>query len=181
MQLGGPGAILADPSTANNYESMLSLIVAMSENQVIGRDGGLPWRLKSDLVRFKRITMGHTLIMGRKTYESIGRVLPGRRTIVVSRAVAAIEGVDTAQSLEEALAMARQDSEPFVVGGGEIYRLALPLVGRLYLTRVLKIVEGDTHFPTIDFAQFRLCQKEELPASEVDEFSHTFEVWDKVS
>jgi dihydrofolate reductase len=159
---------------------MLSLIVAMSENQIIGRDGGLPWRLRSDLVRFKKITMGHTLIMGRKTFESIGRVLPGRRTIVVSRTVTTFAGVDTAKSLEEALAMAQQDTEPFVVGGGEIYRQALSLVGRLYLTRVHKVVGGDTHFPAIDFAQFRLCQKEEFAASEVDEISHTFEVWDKV-
>lgn len=92
-----------------------------------------------------------------------------------------MKGVETAKSLEDALAMAQQDSEPFIVGGGEIYRLALPFVDRLYLTRVHKVIEGDTHFPAIDFPQFQLRQKEEIAASEVDEFSHTFEVWEKAS
>lgn len=159
---------------------MLSLIVAMSENQVIGKDGGLPWRLRSDLVRFKKLTMGHTLIMGRKTFESIGRVLPGRRTIVVSRTVTAFAGVDTAKSLEEALVMAQQDTEPFVVGGGEIYRQALPLAGRIYLSRIHQIVDGDTHFPAIDFERFKLRQNDEIPASEFDEHAHTFQIWDRV-
>lgn len=158
---------------------MLSLIVAMSQNQVIGRNGGLPWRLKSDLRRFKQITMGHTLIMGRKTFESIGRVLPGRRTIVISRQHEFGAGVDIARSFEEAVEMARQDREPFVVGGGEIYKLALPRTDRIYLTRVDAVIEGETRFPAVDWSQFVLAQKEAIPASASDEFSHTFEVWER--
>jgi dihydrofolate reductase len=160
---------------------MLSLIVAMSKNQVIGRNGGLPWRLRSDLVRFKKITMGHTLIMGRKTFESIGRVLPGRRTIVISRTTNAIDGVEIAASLEGALEMARQDSEPFVIGGGEIYRLALPLANRLYITRVEVNIDGDTYFPNIDFAKFTRMQRERMEASPGDEFPCTFEIWERSS
>jgi dihydrofolate reductase len=162
---------------------MLSLIVAMSENRVIGRDGGLPWRLRSDLVRFKKITMGHTLIMGRKTFESIGKVLPGRRTIVISRTWentgTAQTGFDVAASLEEALALAHSDSEPFVVGGGEIYRQALPFADRLYLTLVDAQVAGETHFPAIDFTRFQLREREVVPASQVDEFAHRFEIWER--
>jgi dihydrofolate reductase len=155
---------------------MLSLIVAMSENQVIGRAGGLPWKLRSDLMRFKRITMGHTLIMGRKTYESIGRPLPGRRTIVISRSAEAIPQVEVAKSVEEAFAMAAGDTEPFIVGGGEIYRAALPLVDRIYLTRVKGTIEGDTTFPAVDFAQWELG---EVAAGEGDEFPYDFEIWNR--
>jgi dihydrofolate reductase len=158
---------------------MLSLIVAMSKNQIIGRNGGLPWRLRSDLIRFKKITMGHTLIMGRKTFESIGRVLPGRRTIVVSRTLTSVVGVDTAESLAEALAMSQSDTEPFVVGGGEIYQQALPMADRLYLTRVHAVIDGDTRFPEIDLGRFQLRHQEEFPSSENDEFPHSLEIWER--
>lgn len=155
------------------------MIVAFAENQVIGRNNALPWRLRSDLIRFKRITMGHTLIMGRKTFESIGRVLPGRRTIVISRTLNSVEGADTAQSVEQALEMARQDTEPFVVGGGEIYLQALHSANRLYVTRVQAKIDGDTRFPAIDWSQFRLHSREEIPASDTDEFPHSFEIWER--
>ncbi len=158
---------------------MLSVIVAMSKNQVIGRNGELPWRLRSDLIRFKKITLGHTLIMGRKTFESIGRVLPGRRTIVISRNPKCVEGVDIAKSVEEAIEMARPDAEPFVVGGGEIYLTALPLADRLYLTRVHATIDGNTRFPNIDWSQFQLHSREEVPASDSDEFPHAFEIWER--
>ncbi|MFM7738727.1 MAG: dihydrofolate reductase, partial [Planctomycetota bacterium] len=118
-------------------ERPLSLIVAASDNDVIGREGQLPWRLSADLRRFKRLTMGHHLIMGRKTFESIGRPLPGRTTIVLSRQRDyAPAGVVVAHSPEEVLKLVAADSEPFVVGGAEIYRLLLPWVGKIYLTRV---------------------------------------------
>jgi dihydrofolate reductase len=159
---------------------MLSVIVAMSKNQVIGRNGGLPWRLRSDLMRFKKITLGHTLIMGRKTFESIGRVLPGRRTIVISRSMIAPHGVQVASSFAAALDLAHQDIEPFVVGGGEIYRLALPLADRLYLTCVEAEIEGEVTFPSIDFNQFQQIQREEISISDHDEFAHTFEVWQRL-
>src|SRR5690349_12616593 len=124
---------------------ILSLIVALTYNgRVIGRAGGLPWRLSADLVRFKRLTMGHHLVMGRKTYESIGRPLPGRTSIVVTRQQTLFEergtgtgrGVLYAKSLEEALELARGDSEVFVIGGGEIFREALARADRAYVTWV---------------------------------------------
>lgn len=128
-------------------ERPLSLIVAASDNDVIGHDGQLPWRLSADLRRFKRLTMGHHLIMGRKTFESIGRPLPGRTTIVLSRQPDyAPDGVVVARSLEEVLQLVAADPEPFVVGGGEIYRLLFPAVGKIYLTRVHCFIEGDTLF-----------------------------------
>ncbi len=144
----------------------ISIIAAMAENGVIGRDGQLPWHLKADLQRFKRLTMGHTIIMGRKTWESIGRPLPGRRMVVVTRQNGyQAEGVQVAASLDDALALARLagDEEAFIIGGAEIYRLALPLADRLYLTRVLAPVEGDTTFPEFDASHWRLVESE--PAS----------------
>jgi len=129
----------------------LSLIAAVAQNGVIGRDGQLPWHLSDDLRRFKRLTMGHTLIMGRRTWESIGRPLPGRRTIVVTRQLRyrTAPGVQTAATLEEALqlAVAAGEEEAFVVGGAELYRQALSRADRVYLTAVLADVEGDTFFP----------------------------------
>jgi dihydrofolate reductase len=136
----------------------ISLIVAMSENGVIGRAGQLPWRLSSDLRRFKRLTMGHTLIMGRKTFASIGRPLPGRRSIVVSRrAEFSPGGAERAANLEQALEMAGGDSEVFFIGGAEIYRHALPRAERLYeqiarapgLTAAgLHVYDGHLHQPS---------------------------------
>ena len=117
----------------------LSLIVAMSKNGVIGRDGDLPWRLSADLRRFKRLTMGHHLVVGRRTWESIGRQLPGRTMIVVTRSQPEVpDGVLLAGSLNEAieLSLAAGDDEVYVAGGGTIYALALPVSDRLYLTRV---------------------------------------------
>src|SRR5690349_5756939 len=126
----------------------LSLIVAMTPNRVIGRDGTLPWRLSADLQRFKRITMGHPIIMGRKTFESIGRVLPGRTTIVVSRRKDySPTGALLAESLPAAIDLAGTSDEAFIVGGSEIYRAALPLVQRLYITMVQADIQGDTYFP----------------------------------
>lgn len=119
--------------------------------------------------------------MGRKTFESIGRILPGRRTIVVSRTLDSVEGAETAKSIEDAAAMAHHDAEPFVVGGGEIYLKALPLANRLYLTRVHAVIDGDTRFPEIDLSRFQLRQQVEIPASESDEFPHTFEIWEQAS
>ena len=133
----------------------LSIIVAMSENGVIGRDGDLPWRISEDLKRFKKITMGKPIIMGRKTWESIGRPLPGRPHIVISRdAHFRAEGVDVVQSFEAALARAMEltaaDSEIMVIGGAEIYRLAMERADRMYVTEVEGDVQGDTYFPEFD-------------------------------
>ena len=131
----------------------LSLIAAMDENGVIGRGGSLPWRLSADLQRFKALTMGHHIIMGRKTFDSIGRILPGRVSIVVSRN-SALEhekwpktpALHFSNTLAEAVAIAQSDEETFVIGGGEIYAAALPLASRLYITHVAARNSGDTFF-----------------------------------
>ncbi|MGB5809152.1 MAG: dihydrofolate reductase [Polyangiales bacterium] len=126
----------------------LALIVAVSRNGVIGRDGALPWHVPEDLKHFKRTTSGHAIIMGRKTFESIGRPLPSRRNIVVSTTVSAFDGCEAVESLDEAIALARTSDElPFVIGGARLYEEALPLVTEIHLTHIDEDIEGDTHFP----------------------------------
>jgi dihydrofolate reductase len=134
----------------------ISIIVAVGRNGVIGREGALPWRLPEDLKRFKALTMGHVMIMGRKTCESIGRLLPGRRSVIVSRQPGyAVEGATVAASLAEALAAAGEVPEVFVIGGGEIYRAALPSAHRLLVTEVDASPEGDAFFPAVDTTVWR--------------------------
>jgi dihydrofolate reductase len=129
----------------------ITLVAAVGSNGVIGRDGGMPWHLPEDLAHFKRVTMGGVLVMGRKTYDSIGRPLPGRTTIVVTRNPDwHADGVRTADSLESALALAGTGREVFVVGGGEIYRQALSVADRVLLTEVRLAPDGDTTFPSLD-------------------------------
>jgi len=153
----------------------VSLIVAMSENRVIGRAGGLPWRLSDDLRRFKRLTTGHTIIMGRKTFESIGRPLPNRTSIVITRqADWTTEDVIVAHSLDEALERASHDDEVFVIGGGEIFGQALPRADRLYLTIVHADIEGDVYFPAIDESNWRCVHEERHEADERNEYAYTF-------
>jgi len=140
----------------------ISLIVAISENRVIGRNGQLPWHLSADLRRFKQITMGHHIIMGRKTFESIGRVLPGRTSIVVTRQPNyKAEGVVVAHSINEALRMAAADDEVFIIGGNELYRQVLPAADRMYLTLVRAVVDGDTRFVDLDYADWQLVTRED--------------------
>ena len=145
---------------------MLSIIVATAENGVIGCDGQLPWHISADLRRFRKLTTGHSIIMGRKTYTSIGRPLPERRSIVLSRNRDFMaSGVEVVTDLEEAFKRTEQEPEVFVIGGGHLYREALPFSKRIYLTEIAAIVEGDVYFPAIDWSQWRL--EEELP-QEVD-------------
>ena len=114
----------------------LAMIVAAAENEVIGVNGDLPWQISADLKRFKRLTMGHHIIMGRKTYDSIGRLLPGRTTVIITRQADFVcEGGVVANSIEEAIALCAKDDLPFITGGAEIYRLALPFVNEIHLTR----------------------------------------------
>jgi dihydrofolate reductase len=156
------------------------MIVAMARNRVIGRDGDLPWRLSDDLRRFKRLTMGHHLIMGRRTFESIGRPLPGRTSIVITKQEHYIaEGATVAHSLPAALKAARFDEEAFVIGGAQIYSLAIPHVDRVYLTLIEADAEGDTRFPEVDWAQWSVTSSEEFPASENNEYPHQFRVLDR--
>lgn len=127
---------------------MISVIVAVAQNGVIGGDNTLLWHISEDLRRFKSITLGHPVIMGRRTFESVGRPLPGRTNVVVSRREDyAPEGVTVVRSLEDAFALFPQEEEVFVTGGGQIYAQAMPLADRLYLTTVGKDYEGDTRFP----------------------------------
>ena len=134
----------------------------MARNRVIGRDGRLPWRLPADLQRFKALTLGHHLIMGRKTWESIGRPLPGRVSLVVTRnnAYAAV-GATVVNSLAEALTRARDDPEAFVIGGGQLYREALPLADRIYLTELKDEYRGDTFFPPLSDGEWRAVRREQ--------------------
>jgi dihydrofolate reductase len=162
----------------------ISIIVAAAENGIIGRDGGLPWHLSDDLRRFKRLTMGHTIIMGRRTWESIGRALPGRRTIVVSRNpelqidVADVEAVTSLDSALEFAAGSGED-EAFIVGGAELYREALGRVDRIYLTRVCATVDGDTSFPDVAWNEWQLVESQQHDATEKNEFAYRFETYDR--
>lgn len=149
----------------------VALVVAAAENGVIGRDNDLPWRIPSDLARFKALTMGGTLIMGRRTFQSIGRPLPGRRTIVVTST--AIDGVEHAGSLAEAIA--RAQSEVFLVGGANIYAEGLAHADRIYLTRVHARPDGDVHLPPLD--GFLRVASEAGVRTERDEHAFTFETW----
>lgn len=160
---------------------IVSLIVAMGENNVIGVNGAMPWRLSADLKRFKRVTMGHPLVIGRKTHNSIGRLLPGRQTIIISRnSQLKIPGAAVVASLEEAIRVAGKCEELFVAGGGEIYRLALPIAKRIYLTRVAANIPGDTTFPPLNAAEWRLIDQEFHPADERNDHAMTFEVLERV-
>ena len=159
---------------------MLSLIVAMTENGVIGRDGDMPWRLSADLRRFKQITMGHHMLMGRKTFDSIGRVLPGRTTVVISRSANYDDpNVRVARSLDEALEISADDEEVFVVGGAQIYSLALPKVDRLYLTRIHCDLEGDTHFPDVDWDAWKLIDEQRCEADEKNDHNYSFLTYER--
>ena len=144
----------------------LSLIVAMSENRVIGVNNSLPWSIPEDLKRFKAITAGHPIVMGRKTFESIGRILPKRTNIVVTRDRSyRVEGGAVVYSLDEALDWAKRSpgaDEIFIIGGAEIFRQALPLAHRLYLTEVHWPFEGDTHFPEFPEAEFKEVSRETI-------------------
>ncbi len=163
---------------------MVSCIVAMSENQVIGRSGDLPWHLPADLKRFKRLTMGHHIIMGRKTWDSIGRPLPGRTSVVVSRDGAfAAPGASVVTSIDGAIefAAAAGDDEPFVIGGAAIYDLALPRIGRLHLTWVHAIVEGDVFFPELDLAAWELVTAERHEADARHAYAYSWCVYERRS
>ncbi|MBC8868816.1 MAG: dihydrofolate reductase [Planctomycetes bacterium] len=160
----------------------ISLIVAMSENRVIGRDGRLPWHLSADLRRFKRLTMGHHIIMGRKTFESIGRLLPGRITVVVTRqADYEADEALVAHDIDEAIRAAKSDNEAFLIGGGELYRQALSAVDRIYLTQVHAQVEGDTLFPELQLGDWQIVEQSRHPADRQNQYEHSFLVYDRVS
>lgn len=154
------------------------MIVAASANNVIGVDGDLPWHLPEDLKKFKAITMGKPMIMGRATYESIGRALPGRRSIILSRQAGyKAEGCDVVSSPAEALDIAGDVDEVMIIGGGKVYVDFLPMTDRIYLTRVDATIEGDTWLPELAEDEWNLLESESYPASEERDYGFSFEVW----
>jgi dihydrofolate reductase len=159
----------------------VSLIVAVARNGVIGAGGRLPWHLSDDLRRFKRLTMGHVLLMGRRTFESIGRPLPGRRTIVLSRSDWRAEGVETARDPEQALELAAGAPEIFVAGGEEVYRCLMPLADRLLVTWVDALPSGDAYWPEIPWDQFRVVEECEQPADDRNRYASRFVVYERVA
>lgn len=163
----------------------LSIIAAVAENGIIGAGNAMPWKLSSDLKRFKALTMGKPVIMGRKTFESIGKPLPGRANIVVSRQRGfAPKGVTVVGSVDAALVTAEEKAaggdEIMVIGGGEIYRSAIDRADRLYITHVEAAPEGDTHFPAIDPAIWRATTAERLPSGPKDSEASTFVIYERI-
>lgn len=157
----------------------LSLIVAFDQQRGIGKDNRIPWRLSADLKNFKTLTMGHTLIVGRKTAESIGRPLPGRDGVLITRTRDfALPGWKTVHSLDAALTYARQhgETEAFIGGGADIYAQSLPLADRIYLTRVHATVEADTFFPAFDETAWQVIETWDHPADEKNDFAFTYQV-----
>lgn len=154
---------------------LVSLVVAASTNNVIGRDGQLPWRLSSDLKRFKAITMGKPIVMGRLTHESIGRPLPGRQNIVIStREDYVADGCDVVGSPEAAIAAAGSATEIMVIGGGQIYGQFLPLANRIYLTRVHAEIVGDAYFPALDDSAWSESAREEHHTDGAHDYDYAF-------
>jgi len=160
---------------------VVSLIAAVSDNGVIGRDGGLPWHLPADLARFKRLTTGHHMVMGRRTWESIGcRPLPGRPTIVVTRSQTySADLARVAHSLEEALELAAGADEVFIAGGEAIYRIGLQLADRIHLTRIHAEFEGDTFFPDFDEREWSLVLEDPHAPDAKNAYPYTFLVYER--
>ncbi|MDX8401438.1 MAG: dihydrofolate reductase [Mariprofundaceae bacterium] len=155
----------------------VSLIWAMDEGGVIGAQGRLPWHLPADMCWFRKHTLGKPVLMGRKTFESIGQPLPERRNLVLSQRLDALPGCEIVRSLEEARTLTR-DAELMVIGGAQIYALALPQADRLYLTRVHGRFEGDAFFPAIDWTRWREVHREDHPADARNAFACTFLIYE---
>lgn len=166
----------------NNPTLILSLLVAVDESNLIGNGNKLPWHLPADLKYFKNLTWGMPIAMGRKTFDSIGRPLPGRTNIVITRNRAwAFENVSAVYSLDEAVAVAQELSvkELFVIGGAEIFKAALPVAQRIYRTRIHHHFEGDVWFPEIKEADWQLAKSHTHQPDEKNKYRHTFEVWER--
>ena len=162
---------------------MISLIVATSENNAIGKNNQLLWHLPNDLKFFKNTTWGGVVIMGRKTFESVNKPLPGRINIVITKQPNwKAENVLAASNVDDALKMAAQTNcqEIFVIGGGEIYKECLAKANRIYLTRVHAVIEGDTFFPTLEPSDWTMTSNVDFAADEKNNYSHSIQVWDKI-
>ncbi|KOO50791.1 type 3 dihydrofolate reductase [Priestia koreensis] len=158
---------------------MISLIAAMDQKRLIGADNDMPWRLPADLAYFKKVTMGHPVVMGRKTFESIGRPLPGRENIVITRnADLHLDGVTIVTSLDE-LQNASASKELFVIGGGEVYQQTMAIADRLYITHIEETFEGDTHFPEIDVSIWEEVSRTPGIRDEKNPYSYSFVVYER--
>ena len=158
---------------------IISMIAAMADNRIIGKDTQMPWHLPADFAWFKRCTMGKPVVMGRKTYESIGRPLPGRLNIVISRdASLSIEGVTTVTSIEQALEVAGEVEEVMIIGGGAIYAACLPMANKLYVTHIEAEIDGDTQFPDWG-SEFKKTYSEAYQADEKNAYSMRFTILEK--
>ena len=161
--------------------SRISLIVAMARNRVIGADNRIPWHLPNELRMFKALTTGHHIIMGRKTYESIGRLLPGRTSVIVTRQRDySVPGAVIAHSTREALEACGSDDECFVIGGAELFRASLPLADRLYLTVVDAEPAGDTYMPELELADWRVASSESFPRDDRHAHAYQLTVYDRI-
>ncbi len=159
---------------------MVSIIVAIAQNGTIGDKNSLLWHIKEDMRFFRTTTSGHAVIMGRKTFESLGsKPLPKRTNIVITRSDVAFEGALTAHSLEEAIRMAGDDEEIFIMGGAQIYGIALDIADRMYITRVERDYEGDTSFPEIDYSKWTLVAEERHERGEEYESPFAFLTYDR--
>ena len=161
----------------------IKAIVACSENQVIGREGDLPWKLSADLKHFKKTTSGHHIIMGRKTFDSLRRPLPNRTNIVLTRNkdISFPEGVHRFSNLEDALAFSKSEEQEniFIIGGSQIYQLAWPHIKTLHITLVHTNIEGDAFFPKPDIDQWTLISSEHHEKDERNEYDYSFQVWER--
>ncbi|MFH1296639.1 MAG: dihydrofolate reductase [Bacteroidota bacterium] len=161
---------------------MISIIVAVAENYAIGKDNKLLWHLPDDLKRFKRLTTGHSVIMGKNTWESLPkRPLPDRRNIVITDDPDDhFEGAEMVMSIDSALALCKHDDENFVMGGASIYQQFLPLADRLYLTRVHKTFDGDAFFPELNLLDWERISKDDYPPDEHNDFGYTYYIFDRI-
>ena len=161
---------------------MISIIVAIAENNAIGKNNDLLWHIPEDMKRFKRLTTGHTIVMGKRTWESLpNRPLPNRRSIVITDVPGEkIEGCEMAYSIEQAMMLCDPGEASFIIGGASVYRQFLPLAERLYLTRVHRSFEGDVFFPEIRYDQWKEISREDFPPDEKNDFSYTNFIYDRI-
>ena len=166
----------------NSSRNTVTLIAAASENNIIGKDNKLIWRLSDDLKHFKELTKGHFVIMGRKTFESMPKALPNRTNVIITRKTDyKAENTIVVNSLEKALKAAENDNQPFVIGGGEIYKLSMEIADRIELTRVHTSIEGDTSFPEIDLEKWQEVKNEKRLKNEKNEYDFSFLRYDKIN
>lgn len=166
----------------NSSRNTVTLIAAASENNIIGKDNKLIWRLSDDLKHFKELTKGHFVIMGRKTFESMPKALPNRTNVIITRKTDyKVENAIVVNSLEKALKVAENDNQPFIIGGGEIYKLSMEIADRIELTRVHTSIEGDTSFPEIDLEKWQEVKNEKRLKNEKNEYDFSFLRYDKIN